>query len=285
MKKLMIATAAVALAAVAQAGIVVTNCTLHIDSDCPALVFKVTANGKATDAYSKDYTSVGKFKISNGALVMWPKDADNNPDTKGDCCYPMYSLYAEVKVGKATYNVLVPQTPIDSWTLFGKNQDEVYDAILGNSTKNKTYKLDSQLGISASVPAGDEIWLADTIGGTDEVDDFANAAFIATAFGKGTVKVNYKRTCDKCTATPSETKGYEIIPGNYSGWFAGLFEGTNADLCFVCECTDINVFGGTWKAKYDKKTTTWQAAASRVFGSAIQRAMNGDPDNEDDNIE
>jgi hypothetical protein len=78
MKKLMIATAAVALAAVAQAGIVVTNCTPHIDADCPALVFKVTANGKATDAYSKDYTSVGKLKISKGALVMWPKDADND---------------------------------------------------------------------------------------------------------------------------------------------------------------------------------------------------------------
>jgi len=272
MKKLMIATAAVALAAVAQAGIVVTNCTPHIDADCPALVFKVTANGKATDAYSKDYTSVGKLKISKGALVMWPKDADNDTNTKGDCCYPMYSLYAEVKIGKETYNVLVPQTYIDSWTLFGKKQDEVYEAILGNMTKSKTYKLDSQLGISidaTTVTGSDTIYDADDITWTDTFP----VAFVATAFGKGTVKVNYKKTCDKCTATPSETKGYEIVPGNYSGWFAGLFEGTNDDLCFVCECTNLNVFGGTWKATYDKKTTTWQAAATRIFGSTVQRAM------------
>ena len=263
MKKLMIATAAVALAAVAQAGIVVTNCAPIIKSTCPELVFKVTANGKATDAYSKDYTSIGKLKISKGALVMWASDLG------GDCCYPMYSLYAEVKIGKATYNVLVPQTPIDSWTLFGKNQDEVYDAILGNADKSKTYKLDSQLGISAAV---DEIIDVDEDPET-LTETFADAAFVATAFGKGTVKVNYKKaTCNSCGSTPS-SQSYVITPGNYSGWFAGFFQGTNDDLCFVCECTDINVFGGTWKATYDKKVTTWQAAASRVFGSAILRAM------------
>lgn len=270
MKKLMIATAAMAFAAVAQAGIVVTNCVVK-PSGCPELVFKLTANGKATDAYSKDYTSVGKFKISKGALVMWASDMDGDPKTTDDCCYPAYSLYAEVKIGKATYNVLVPQTPIDSWTLFGKNQDEAYDAILGNATKAKTYTLDSQLGISASVPNGDNIYDVDT--DPTFTTDFDDAAFVATAFGKGKVKVNYKKaTCNSCGSTPA-SQSYEIVPGDYSGWFAGFFKGTNEDLCFVCSCTDINVFGGTWKAKYDKKTTTWTAAANRVFGSVVQRAM------------
>lgn len=266
MKKLMIATAAMAFAAVAQAGIVVTNCDPIVKSTCPALVFKVTASGKATDAYSKDYTSIGKFKISNGALVMWPTEV-----AQGECCYPMYSLYAEVKIGKFAYDVLVPQTPIDSWTLFGKNQDAAYEAILGNATKSKTYKLDSQLGISANAFNGDDI--IDVDEDPENLAEVFDAAFMATAFGKGSVKVNYKKAkCNSCGPTPA-SQSYEIVPGNYSGWFAGLFLGTNSDLCFVCYCSDINVFGGTWKAKYDKKTTTWEAAATRVFGSVIQRSM------------
>ena len=264
MKKLMIATAAMAFAAVAQAGIVVTNCDPIVKSECPALVFKVTASGKATDAYSKDYTSIGKFKISNGALVMWPTQV-----AEGECCYPAYSLYAEVKIGKVSYDIIVPQTAIDSWTLFGKNQDAAYEAILGDATKSKSYKLDSQLGISAAV--GD---IVDVDSDPENLGDTFDAAFIATAFGKGTVKVNYKKAkCNSCFGPTPASQSYEIVPGNYSGWFAGLFAGTNSDLCFVCLCSDINVFGGTWKAKYDKKTTTWQAAASRVFGSAIQRSM------------
>ena len=262
MKKFMIVAAAAALAGTTFGGIAVKNCSSVKETTCPEVVFKVTASGKAKDAASKDYSTVSKLKIK-GYLVMWASGVDAN----GDCCYGEYSLYAPVKVGKTTYNVVVPKEPIDSWTLFGKKQAEVEDQ-MRTPSKSKTYSLDSQLGISleGEVVDADSAELDETITEDDIV-------FVATAFGKGKVKVGYKKaTCNSCGSTPASSS-FSVTPGNYSGWFAGLYKEDHADLCYACECTDVNVFGGTWKAKYQSSITSWEVAAEKAFNRSIMANM------------
>ena len=45
-------------------------------------------------------------------------------------------------------------------------------------------------------------------------------------------------------------------PKTYTGWFVGTYPCVNEEDCFLCDCTDTDVFGGTWKAVYQSKYTT-----------------------------
>ena len=264
MKKLMIVAAAAALAGTTFGGIAVKNCASTPTNTCDEVVFKVTASGKAKDAESKDYSTVSKLKISKGALVMWAAGTDSN----GDCCYGNYSLYAAVRVGNKTYNVIVATEPFDSWTLFGKKQAEV-EAQIASPSKSKKYTLESQLGISLE---GDLYDANDLDNGGTITDD--DVVFVATAFGKAKVKTGYtKASCNSCGVQTAATSSFDVVPGNYSGWFAGLYTEAQADLCFACDCTDVNVFGGTWKAKFWKSATSWKTAAGYVFGSSVASNM------------
>jgi hypothetical protein len=258
MNKLMIAAAAATLAVASYGSITVTNCA-PVSAGCPQVIFKVTGSGKTATASVKEYKTVSKLKISKGALVLWGNGADDEA-----CCYDQYSLYLNVKVGKVTYKILKPQSALDSWTIFGKNMDKAdsYDG-----TKNKKYSLESQLGISHM--AGDGLYDEDLA----DFDD--NLAFYATAFGKATYKYTAgkvpKNQCQTCTVAT-----YDVIPGNYSGWFAGVMTADGDELCLTCGCNELDVFGGTWKAKYDKSMSVvggWSKAASYAFGSSLAAAM------------
>jgi len=280
MKKLMVIAAAASLAAVAEAGIVVnTNC--HPRSvTCPVVAYKVTASGKiAAPVEKKDdvYKSTSKLSIKKGALVLFP--VDNGTD---DCCYETYSLYLQVKINKETYPVGVFYETIDSWSIFGKDYNKSLEA-----EKSKKFKVESELGLSyAANNSGNGSGIASGGGNGDTVTDSASLgligplddfAFIATAFGKGTYAYTFKESKSACSAC-TVTENYVFTPGNYSGWFAGLVSDFGGDYgCLLCNCNDLDVFGGTWKAKYDKswsKTSAgWEKAASYVFGAGVLADM------------
>ena len=279
MKKLMIVAAAVAIAAVAEAGIVVnTNCHAR-STTCPVVAFKVTANGKiaaATEKKGEIYTTASKLQIKKGALVLFPEQVTGG--AADDCCYSAYSLYLQVKVNKDTVPVGVFYEAIDSWTIFGKDYNKSLEA-----SKSKKFKVESEIGLSyananvlSTGAAGNDTVvdggpLPDLDLGLDEF------AFIATAFGKGTYKYNYSvknGACSVCTVN----ENYEFTPGNYSGWFAGLISNFGGDYgCLMCTCAELDVFGGTWKAKYNKawsaKASGWEQAAAWVFGAGVVADM------------
>lgn len=297
MKKLMIASAAVAFAAVAQAGIAVqtVNCTISRGlTTCPDVVFKVTGSGKALDTVSKNYTTVSKLKV-NGWLVLFPADYGlyTTGVADGSCCYPTYSLYVAATVGKNTTGYIFAGADtelVDAWTIFGKKLGDAelytWESAGLDHKSSKKFKLESQLGISADALGQYNDADGNSYGGksasayagqllyADDIDanEQPGLSFIATAFGNATWKVNNQKGCDKCDKPTYE--GYEITPGSYSGWFAGFsYEPGIDEECMTCTCTDIAVFGGTWKAKYQTKIASWQAAAANLFGAGVAAQM------------
>lgn len=276
MKKLMVIAAAASLAAAAEAGIVVnTNCAPRNPS-CPVVAFKVTASGKiAYPAEKKDdvYKTATKLQIKKGALVIF-----GTADTAADeCCYDNYSLYLNVKIGKnkETIPVGVFFETLDSWSIFGKKYNKALEA-----EKSKKYSVESEIGMGY-VNAGNAMGGASTTQGLGDsvtgaglsidlgLQDFA---FIATAFGKGTYAFRAGKTTNVCGVCSPGSETYEFTPGNYSGWFAGIIDELGGEYgCLMCNCASLDVFGGTWKAKYDKTWSKngdgWQKAAAYVFGS------------------
>lgn len=263
MKKLMIVAAAATLAANTY-GIALTNCTKEVSLDCPQIVFKVTASGKAiqwTDKEDYGYKSTASLKVSKGALVLFGTPSGD------DCCYDAFSLYAQVKVGKSTKKIAFLDQEVKKWSIFGKN----FDAAM-NEEKSKKYTLESDFGAYIEDDSSSDVEGYDVI---EEVN------LLATAFGKATYNVKASTTkqvgkgaCAVCTPVEGSSK---LTPGNYSGWFAG-FEAklSDDDACMTCACIDIDVFGGTWKAKYQKswsKANGWKSAASYVFGSSVLADM------------
>lgn len=288
MKQLITAAAVVAFAAATQAGIVVnTNC-LKRSSTCPVVAFKVTANGKIAAPDKKEiYKTTAKLQVKKGALVIFAGDGGTyNPATKEqDCCYDYYSLYLNVKVGKlGQFPVGVFYENIDSWSIYGKGFNKVYD-----SEKSKKGSVESEIGLSYANTSGAANGIGTGGSSLDNVTDSSGIdaldlgmglqdfAFIATAFGKGSYGYTNKELRSGCN-TCSTSEYYEFTPKSYSGWFAGLVSDFGGDYgCLMCNCADIDVFGGTWKAKYSKEWSKtadgWQKAAAYAFGSAALAQM------------
>lgn len=259
MKKLMIVAAAAALAVTAEARIALTNCTQKVSATCPVVAFKVTANGK-TVSDNGEFKKVSTLKVSKGALVLFSES-----DKADECCYDLYSLYLKVKVEKETYDIAMLAQPLLKWSIFGKNLDDAMSA-----AKTKKFTLDSDLGFEYD----DDTYEDDDIG----YDVIESLTFTATAFGKAkyvyATKTTKKTDCIPCQTTTSD----DVLPGTYKGWFAGyLPKISDDDACMTCECADVDLFGGTWTAKYQAKWSAtaqgWQDAASYVFGGAVARAM------------
>jgi hypothetical protein len=271
MKKLMTIAAATALAAVAEAGIAVqsTNCTYNAKiTTCPDVVFKVTGSGKALDPFTKEYTTVSKLKV-DGYLVLFPDDSDGD----GLCCYPTYSLYVTAKIGKSKTDLVFAGAGVeyvDAWTVFGKKLAAAEGGIDSDKSKKKKYKLESQLGISADYVGGNNggvLYYADDLDQNGATQPLVS--FFATSFGKATW-MNAQKVCD-CV---KKDESSEITPGNYSGWFAGVYQYLGIDEeCLTCTCSDLGLFGGTWKAKYQSKIKSWRTAVSNQFGAGVASKM------------
>lgn len=241
----MIVAAAAAMTFAGEAALKPTKCeNCGAASGCDAVVFKVTGSGKAV-IVKDDYKAVGSIKIKKGALAL----TGTLCEADGLCCYDAGMFYATIKANKKTFKLASEITP-DVWSVFGKNLDK----IRSNDVKEgKSYKLDSALFISS----GDFVYDGDV-----DLDDLA---FFASAFGTVNVKIS-KAGGSSCNPTSGCDPTY--IPKSYSGWFVGKYACVGEEDCFLCDCADTDVFGGTWKASYKASAKT-EAAAARLAGVSV----------------
>ena len=265
MKKLMIVAAAAAMSFVAKSDLKWENCPeCAIGSreavGCDYEVFKVIGSGKAVVLSKKgDYKEIGSLKIKKGALALEGSDECGT----GECCYDNGYLFAQIKAGSDKFDVAIP-VDVKVWSAFGKKYDDVKGSNwMTLSKKKKNIKLDSVIYVSAAevVAEGD----ADT-----EAGDLAEFTLDASAFGKVEFKINRAETkksetcCGKVET--ADGCGYSLVFKTYKGWFVGTYTCVGEDACFTCSC-GLDAFGGTWKAKYDKK-----ASGTKDLGSAMSLA-------------
>lgn len=265
MKKVMIGAAVAAVAMAANAfTFVPEQCDEPIDpvSECPTLVFKVTACGKTVqDVGDGAYKSVTTLKISKGALAFLAGEACSADGETANCCYDTANLYAKVKVGKKTYAMGLEALEIAKWSVFGKNFEKAMN-FMTSIKPGKSVSLESDLYIK-----GEDVG---ALFADDELED--TISLYATAFGSFKFKVSKAGKGSSSYCTPTEgAKGCDPIwtPKSYSGWFVGTRELVN-DMyaCFNCECGGYDLFGGTWKATYQAKYTT-VAGAMALAGVAF----------------
>lgn len=255
MKKFMIAAAAAAMTVVGSAASTSLNPQVCIncgagDPDqgpCPTVVFKVTGSGKAT-VDKGDYKSVETLKIKKGALALEGIACGDNNDY---CCYDGGWFYATIKAGKKTFALAAP-VDLVVWSVFGKNLDKARN--WSTSIKpGKSVCLDSALFVVSEEAE------------TDGEVDLSEFAFWASAFGKVDWKVTGRKESNKyCDPTKSGCEPI-VTPKTYKGWFVGIYPCVNEENCFMCECPDTDVFGGTWKAVFQKKIKT-DAGAQKIAG-------------------
>ncbi len=258
MKKLMIVAAAAAMTFVGNALLLPQDCpecgaTTPGEQDCDTVVFKVTGSGKAV-ADKGDYKTVETLKIKKGALAL---EGSLCAET-GACCYEGGNFYATIKVGKKTFGLAAP-VELGVWSVFGKDLEKSRN-YMTSIKPGKKVTLDSALFVTSSEAVVDE-------DSDVNLDEFA---FWASAFGKVEMKVtaNKKGSTAYCEKAPDEGCDPVYTPKTYNGWFVGTYPCVGEEDCFLCDCTDTDVFGGTWKAVYQSKYTT-DAAAAKLAGVDI----------------
>ena len=261
MKKLMTFAAAAAMTVVGNAASLLPGACVDCGggslapTDCDTIVFKVTGSGKAvTD--KGEYKTVASLKIKKGALAL---EGTVCTDT-GACCYDSGFFFATIKVGKKTFEV---GTPVDVkvWSLFGKKLAASQNYL--NSIKpGKSVCLESALFVMA--PEDSEAW-----DGEVDFEDGDPFAFWASSFGK----VDMKVTKDGKDGYCNKQKGCDPVytPKKYAGWFVGWYPCVGPEDCFRCECDAVDIFGGTWKAVYQKKITT-VSGAQGLAGTSFEIA-------------
>ena len=256
MKKLMTFAAVAAMtyvgSAVTLSPSVCENCGAYGISDCDVIVFKVTGSGKAVVPKS-GYKTAASLKIKKGALALEGEYCALT-DT---CCYETGWFYATLKAGKRTIQLATP-VDVKVWSLFGKNLDRAR-AYRTSIKKGKSVCLESALYVEAVDDSA--FWAGDV-----DLEDAGVFKFYASAFGKVDMKVSNGNGNGYC----DEAKGCDAIytPKSYSGWFVGYYDCVGMEDCFRCECEAIDIFGGTWKAKFNKKVQSTSGAASLAGVSA-----------------
>lgn len=252
MKKVMMMAVAAATFAcnAALTPVACAECGASGSSECSTIVFKVTGSGKAV-ASEGGYKTVKQIKIKKGALALFGAYCSLT-DT---CCYETGTFYATVKVGKKSI-AIAQEVELGVWSLFGKNLE---NSRTTNLKRGKTYKLDSALyveGVEGAYATDDS-----------EIEDLS---FVASAFGKFEVsiaKAKKQKSCSTCEEVcPDCTPVY--APKKYSGWFVGKYSCVGPEDCFMCDCSNTDVLGGTWKAAYTSKVTT-DAGARQLAGVKI----------------
>lgn len=251
MKKIVIVAACVAMTTICGAALkpsVCVNCgNAREVQACGAVVFKVTGSGKAV-VDKGAYKSVSALKIKKGALAL----EGTYCEADGSCCYDGGMLYATVKAGKKTFKMAAP-VELGVWSLFGKNLDDTRE-FTTCIKKGKSVTLDSVLFLTSEEAEADEV-------------DLSEFALYASAFGKVSFKVSKPGNKGTC----SETAGCDPIytPKSYTGWFVGTYPCVNEEDCFLCDCTDSDTFGGTWKAVYKDDLNSLSEAAALTGVSSL----------------
>lgn len=256
MKKLMIAAAAAAMTFVGNAGLMPARCddcgAVDPDQECETIVFKVSGSGKAV-VDKGAYKEVGSLKIKKGALALDGQLCE----ATGACCYDAGYFYATIKAGKKTFAMAAP-VELLVWSVFGKNLDKTR-SYLTQIKPGKKVTLNSALFVVGSEAEVDD----------DDID-LSEFAFYAAAFGKVEMKVTKIKDGKSGYCEKGDPSGCDPIytPKTYTGWFVGTYPCVNEEDCFLCDCTDTDIFGGTWKAVYQSKYTT-QAEAMALAGVYI----------------
>jgi hypothetical protein len=214
--------------------------------DCPTVVFKVTGSGKAVVA-KDDYKTVSTLKIKKGALALEGEICQ----ATGACCYGDGAFYATIKAGKKTFALAAP-VELGVWSLFGKDLD-----------KSRTFETEVKKGKKVTLESALFVVCSEISDYDDEVD-LDEFAFWASAFGKVEMKVTKESKSDAYCKKAGECDPV-YTPKTYNGWFVGTYPCVGEEDCFLCDCADTDVCGGTWKAVFQKKATT-QAAAMKIAG-------------------
>jgi hypothetical protein len=207
----------------------------------------VTGSGKA--AVSKGaYKATSSIKIKKGALAL----EGTYCKLTETCCYESGWFFATIKAGKKTFQLATPVS-VDVWSLFGKNLAKSRE-FGSNIKKGKSVCLDSALFITSEDSA--ESWAGDI-----DLNNGDTFQFWASAFGKVDMAVSNGKNGAYC----DEVKGCEAIytPKSYSGWFVGWHQCIVDEDCFRCDCLALDVFGGTWKAKFNKKASNKSLSGAR----------------------
>ena len=243
----MIAAAAAAMTIVGNAALKPAVCpdcgSSDLSQDCDTIVFKVTGSGKAI-VDKGDYKVVDTLKIKKGALAL----EGTLCETTGVCCYDDGYFYATVKAGKKTFAMMAP-VELAVWSVFGKDLEKTRN-YLTDIKPGKKVTLDSAMFVVSSEAEVDE----------DSDVDLSEFAFWASAFGKVEMKVSAIKEGKGYCVNGSEGCDPIYTPKTYNGWFVGTYPCVNEEDCFLCDCTDTDVFGGTWKAVYQSKATSqWDA--------------------------
>ena len=218
------------------------NCGATPDSqDCETIVFKVTGSGKAV-VDKGDYKVVDKLKIKKGALALDGVLCE----ATGVCCYDEGFFYATVKAGKKTFGMMAP-VELAVWSVFGKDLEKSRN-YLTSIKPGKKVTLDSAMFVVGAEAEVDD----------DSDVDLSEFAFWASAFGKVEMKVTAIKKGSTAYCEKGSDSGCDPVytPKTYTGWFVGTYPCVNEEDCFLCDCTDTDVFGGTWKAVYQSKYTT-----------------------------
>lgn len=280
MKMKMIVTALVAAVSMfASARLDMRDCgttqTVEI-ANCPVMAFKFTANGKTTyDTGS--YKTVKTLKVTKGILALVPQDSTteittndvgevvtNTVENADGCCYPTAILYAKVKIGNVTRNVVLKDIDVTKWSLFGKNVDDVRD-YLSTMKKGSSRTLESDFAFT-----GEDV---EVISDDEDEDGSESVSLWASGFGKfkATNCKAKKQSGAYCSPAPAAGECVlDLEPKTYSGHFTGLRDCLpETQLCLNCECSEHEVMNGTWKATYLSKITTLKAAQKEVFGKVI----------------
>jgi len=257
MKKLMIVAAAAAMTFVGTAALKPAECpdcgTTVDPSDCDTIVFKVTGSGKCV-IDKGDYKTVGSLKIKKGALALEGEICE----TTGYCCYDEGTFFATIKAGKKTFGMAVP-VELGVWSVFGKSLEKSRN-YLTSIKPGKKVTLESALYLVGAEVEVDE----------DGDVDLGEFALVAAAFGKVDMKVTALKKGSTAYCEKGSDSGCDPVytPKTYNGWFVGTYPCVGEEDCFLCDCTDTDIFGGTWKAVYQSKVTT-TAGAMRLAGVDI----------------
>lgn len=259
MNKIMTAVAAMTFAcnaALTPAPCANCGATAVVDSECSTIVFKVTGSGKSV-VRKNDYKTVSALKIKKAALAL----TGTYCSSTGACCYDTGMFYATIKSGKKEFKLAIEVAPT-VWSVFGENYNRY---VTKNCKQGKTYKLESALCIESQGDAA--LW------GIEDVEDFA---FVANAFGKVNMMFTKEKKTSKSSCSATYTAGCEPILTlkTYSGWFVGKHSCIGEEGCFMCDCADTDIFGGTWKATFMPKITTDDGA----------RKFAGVPDIDEDDL-
>ena len=266
MKKLMIAAAAAAMiCGVNAVTLDPTNCDpVVMDDDCDILVFKLTASGKAVqDVNDGAYKAVKALKISKGALAF---KFNEDCAAEGACCYETADLYAQIKLGSKKDYLWIEDLVVGKWSIFGKNFEAKVSDYLHDMKKGSSTTVESDLFLTAGGAPGDGSLTA-----IFAEEDELPIDLWASAFGSMTAKLSKGKSGSDAYCDPEDEPEcvLDFTPKSYSGWFVGTYEQVSYGWCFNCECGEYDIFGGTWKATFQKKYTTLEGAQKLAFGKIV----------------